>query len=150
MKRSTALGAFALVVLAIAPGAALHAQQPSAEAKAAITTGLWKYETKVLGLTIDTDEKCVGPADVDKFFTGPCNKGYTCEYPVREVAGGKARFQGTWLSRRGQTANITADGTYSAKRFELNAHGTATNGLPIAATLTATWQSATCPEDAKH
>lgn len=139
-----------IAVAALAPGAALYAQQPSAEAKAAITTGYWKAETKILGLTIDTDFKCVSPADVDKFFTGPCNKGYTCAYPVRDVANGRARFEGTWTNRHGDVAHIGAEGTYSAKRFELNAHGTGTNGVPIAATLVSTWQGETCPADAKH
>ncbi len=150
MNRKTAFQALLLAAAAIAAGAAAHAQQPSAEAKTTITPGYWDYKEKVLGVTVKSEQKCVAPAEVDKFFTGPCNKGYTCDYPVRDVANGRAKFEGTWLSRRGQTAHITAEGTYSARKFELDAHGTGTNGVPIAVTMTATWQSATCPEGAPH
>ena len=149
MTRKAAFTAL-LAALALAPAAALHAQQPSAEAKAAISTGYWKFETKLLGLTVDSEFKCVEPADLDNFFAGPCNKGHTCTYPVREVEGGRGRRQGFWDDRGGKRANVSANGTYSAKRLELNASGTLTNGLPLALTLLANWQAETCPAGAKH
>ncbi|MEI7932573.1 MAG: DUF3617 family protein [Alphaproteobacteria bacterium] len=139
-----------LAALAFAPGAALYAQGRAPDDT--ITTGYWKYETVAAGLIHDTDLKCVGPADVDAFFAGPCNRHNTCTYPIKQVAAGKARYEGYWTDKKGKRSNVKISGTYSAKRFELSGtiKGPATLNLSLPAKITATWQSDTCPEGSKH
>lgn len=142
--KGLALGILAFAAV-LGPGAALRAQP--AEPKS-IQPGYWEYKTKLIGLTVDTKRKCVTPADVDEFLSGPCNRHYTCVYPTREVADGRANFDGYWQDKKGRRAKVRASGTYQAKSFVLDARGTSTQGLPLAATLEARWIAPSCPAGA--
>lgn len=146
--RKIAIAAVVAAVASTAGAATLYAAQERAEDT--IATGYWEYRTRLLGfLPVDREYRCVTPDDVDDFFTGPCNRHHTCTYPVREVADGRARFEGYWIAKSdGDRANVKATGEYSEKRFVLNARGTLTNGLPLQATIDARWISETCPANA--
>jgi hypothetical protein len=123
------------------------AQKPAAEDK--VRPGYWEYAYKVLGITVSTEHKCVKPNEIDKvFFAGPCNRHHRCEYPVREVGDGKAKFEGTWTDKRGRVGRVKANGTYTQTRFDLKASGTTTTGVPMAVTMNAKWVGATCPAGA--
>ncbi len=114
-----------------------------------IRPGYWEYAYKVLGITVSTEYKCVKPSEIDKvFFAGPCNHHHRCEYPVREIGDGKARFEGTWTDKRGRVAHVKADGSYTDTRFDLKASGTTTTGIPMAVTMNAKWVSDKCPSAA--
>ena len=107
--------------------------------------GYWEYAYKVAGIRVSTEKKCIKPEELDKaFFAGPCNRHHRCEYPVREVANGKAKFDGTWTDKRGRVARVKADGTYTDTQFNLKARGTTTTGIPMAVTMNAKWLGA-CP-----
>lgn len=142
---AAALGA----VLLAAPAATLSAQPVSDTVEA----GYWSYKIRKFGITLDTDYYCVKPNEVDRFFSGPCNRHHICRYPTRQVAGGKARFVGTWTSKNdtSKTANIEATGTYTTRRFTLQTKSTrGTDGTPIPAlTLDAQWLGETCKPGAK-
>ena len=135
-----------LAALALAPAASLRAQTGGRAPGDTITQGYWKYESSILFFG-DTDYRCVGPEDVAKFFDGPCKKHTTCTYPTKQVGGGKAKYVGYWTDRHGKRTDVRAEGTYSPKKFELNAH---IAGIPLGGKIIATWQSATCPAGAPH
>jgi hypothetical protein len=142
-----------MIAAACAMGAAVIAL-PAASAQSPADTvlaGYWEYKVKTLGLTIDTEYWCVRDDQIDKFFTGPCNRHHTCVYPTREVGGGKARFAGYWQNKEGKRASVEVAGDFSAKRFTLRSKPTrGTNGVPIPAmTLDARWLGATCKPGAK-
>lgn len=142
----------AATVLAAAPGARLQAapQTPAPQAQT-ILPGYWEYKVKLLGATIDTEMWCVREDQIDKFFSGPCNRHHKCVYPTRVVGDGKASFGGYWQNDEGKRANVQAAGEYSPKRFVLRTKATrGTNGAPIPAmTLDAKWLGATCKPGAK-
>ncbi|MDB5468580.1 MAG: hypothetical protein JWR84_140 [Caulobacter sp.] len=122
----------------------------SSQATNTILPGYWEYRSKVsYGVSSSSvEKKCVEPKDIDKFFSGPSNRHYKCTYPTRNVANGKAEFQGTCVDKRGRTAQVTASGTYSPKHFTLNARiKTSIIGVPITPTgsIDATWIGQTCP-----
>jgi hypothetical protein len=122
----------------------------SSQATDTILPGYWEYRSKVsYGVSSNSvEKKCVLPKDVEKFFSGPSNRHYKCTYPTRNVANGKAEFQGTCVDKRGRKAFVTASGTYSPKHFTLNAKiKTSIIGLPITPTgsIDATWIGPTCP-----
>ena len=136
-------------VLAAVAGAAAGAAMLAVPAAAAnaekIRPGYWEYAYKIAGIRVSTEKKCIKPEEIDKvFFAGPCNHHHRCEYPVREVADGKARFDGTWTDKRGRVARVKADGTYTDTRFDLKAKGTTTTGIPMSVTMNAKWIGA-CP-----
>ena len=118
---------------------------------ATILPGYWEYRVKMAGLTVDNEKWCVREDQIDKFFTGPCNRHHRCVYPTRQVGNGKARFVGYWQNDEGRRASVDAAGEYSDKRFVLRTKATkGTNGAPIPPlTLDARWLSATCQPGAK-
>ena len=110
--------------------------------------GLWRYDTAFL-FSSDTKEKCIGPEEIGRVLDGPSNHHYVCEYPVREVGGGRARFEGTCTNKKhGQTAKVSLAGTYGPERFDLKGVVQADLGglsLPVNASVSATRISPTCP-----
>ena len=147
MRRiATILAPLALALIVVAPGASLNAASP-----ATVRAGYWEYKIKAGPITVDTEYWCVKPAQIDKFFNGPCNRHHTCVYPTRVVADGKARFAGYWQNDEGKRANIDASGTYNETRFILKTKPTrGTNGIPIPGmTIDAKWLGETCKPGAK-
>jgi len=116
-----------------------------------ILPGYWEYTNRLDFLFTDTktEKRCVKPADVDKFLSGPSNRHYSCDYPTRVVGDGKASFKGVCRDKRGREARVSAAGTYSPKAFHLDATlGTSIGGLPISptASVDAKWLAADCPD----
>jgi hypothetical protein len=124
---ATALaGAFVLAATA-APAASL------AEAGAPLpgyweTTNTWVFIfhfTKV-------ERKCFTAADVSGVLQGPSNAHYACTYPTREVGDGHLLLKGTCVEKRGQVAQISAQGTYEPTEFRLSADlSTKIAGVPL-------------------
>ena len=148
MTRPAALAGLALA------GAAMLAIPASASGQQTdtILPGYWEYRSKVsYGVSSSSVEnRCVKPADVEKFFSGPSNRHYKCTYPTRRVGNGKAEFDGVCVDKRGRKAFVTASGTYSPKYFQLNARiKTSIIGLPITPTgsIEARWLKADCPPE---
>lgn len=147
------LSRLSLIIAAASTLGAMTLALPASSAPQTDTVlpGYWEYKVKLLGATIDTEMWCVRDDQIDKFFTGPCNRHHTCVYPTRQVANGKARFVGYWQNKEGQRASIEVAGDYTPKRFVLKNKPTrGTNGAPIPAlTLDARWLSETCKPGAK-
>ncbi len=100
-----------------------------------ILPGYWEYTNTVSFLITQTkvERRCVKPAEIDRFFSGPRNHHYTCTYPTRIVGGGRAEFDGTCVDKKGRTVAVTASGTYAPTHFKLNARIKANlGGVPIA------------------
>lgn len=138
MNRRLALAAAAGVAAA---GALLSPPAIAANASAEkIRPGQWEYVYKVAGIRVSSEKKCIKANEIDKaFFQGPCNRHHRCEYPVKQVANGKAAFDGTWTDKRGRVAHVKADGTYTETTFNLKAKGTTTTGIPMSVTMNAKW-----------
>ena len=149
IRKAAVLAVFALI--AAAPGAALHAQTPPpAPVKSpaeTIALGYWKITASALLILNDSEYRCVGPEDIQKFFDGPCKNHSICTYPVKQVGGGKAKYVGYMEDRHKKRTSVEAQGTYSAKRFALDVK---IQGIPVPGKITAVWQQATCPAGAKH
>lgn len=143
-----------LLVAAALGGAVIAlpaASAPAGQSATSVLPGYWEYKVKGFGLTLDTEYWCVREDQIDKFFTGPCNRHHTCVYPTREISGSKARFVGYWQNDEGKRSNVEVAGDFSPKRFTLRSKPTrGTNGMPIPGmTLDARWLGETCKAGAK-
>ena len=137
--------AFLALALTLAPAAA------GAEPPALISPGYWEATTDFLGLTRKTERYCVEPKTVVKFMLGPCNHHYQCSYPVQQVGGGKAHFEGV-IKNSSERYRVNGDVAYTATTLDLKMSGAGHWKLaPIAgfATIAAHRLSADCPEGAK-
>jgi hypothetical protein len=97
------------------------------------------------------EHRCLVASEINKFMTGPSNRHYACTYPTRVVGDGRIRLAGSCATKKGQVANITAQGTYSPATFKLNATlSTKIGGIPLSgqATTNAKRLGDTCPADA--
>nr|MEA2796820.1 hypothetical protein [Phenylobacterium sp.] len=92
------------------------------------TTNTWVFVfhfTKV-------ERKCFTAADVSGVLQGPSNAHYACSYPTREVGDGHLLLKGTCVEKRGQVAQISAQGTYEPTEFRLTADlRTKIAGVPL-------------------
>jgi len=92
------------------------------------TTNTWVFVfhfTKV-------ERKCFTAADVSGVLQGPSNSHYTCTYPTREVGDGHLLLKGTCVEKRGQVAQISAEGSYEPTAFHLTADlRTKIAGVPL-------------------
>jgi hypothetical protein len=141
MPRSALLAA----VVALAPGLA-GAQPP-----ALISPGYWEATTDFLGLSHHTDRYCVEPKNIVKFMLGPCNHHYQCDYPVQEVGGGRAHFEGE-IKNRSERYHVQGNATYTADTLDLKMSGSGHWKLvPLAGfgSIQAHRLAADCPEGAK-
>ena len=143
MKRRLA----ALVSAALAGLAAAGATAGARTADAPLP-GYWRYDTSFL-FSSKTEMRCITPADVDKVLQGPSNRHYDCTYPVREVADGKARFEGQCVNRKkGDKADVALRGVYGPTSFTFKGVVRPDLGglsLPLNASIAATRVSARCP-----
>jgi hypothetical protein len=129
MKTSLTLSVAALCATALAAGALAASDPPP------IQPGYWETVNRisaVVPLKKTVERKCVSPAEVTKFLSGPENSIYKCQYPTRVVEGGQLRFKGTCSSRKGRHVDIEASGTYTATSFTLTADiDTVYAGIPL-------------------
>jgi hypothetical protein len=144
-----------ILALAVAAGGLL-AMSGSATAQNTdtILPGYWEHTSSasLVFTTRKTEFRCIRPQDVQKFFNGPSNRLYKCTYPTRVVGNGRARFEGTCISKNGRHVEITAAGTYTPTSFDLSGQlKTKLAGVPIAPTgkISARRIGDTCPPGAK-
>ena len=140
-----------LLAAAIAtPALLLSAAAPQAQNTNTILPGYWEYTSRIqLGFSsTDTENRCVLAHEINRFFNGPSNRHYTCDYPTRVVGDGRMRFEGTCRDRRGRTVDVIASGTYTPTSFEMQARLEGRFlGIPVSptGTIRARRLSATCP-----
>ena len=110
------------LALLLLPTALLTAPA-SAAAAPAITPGYWESTNKLLSpiKQTKTERRCITPADVDKFMSGPSNRHYACTYPTNVIAGGKITLKGSCVSKKGQKVAVQGAGTYTPTSFTLTA-----------------------------
>jgi len=144
----------AAVTLPLVAGAVLlaaPASSPQAQgSQSQVLPGYWEYTTSVLGVR-DTEQKCVRPSEINRFFGGMSTRKWQCTYSVREASGGNARFQGVCTDRKNRRVNVRLSGTYQPESFRFNGGAQLTRGTPyIPATITARRLSAQCPANAEY
>lgn len=149
--RATAVAAPAvagalMLAAPVAPQAAM-APQTSADT---VLPGFWEYTTSAVGVR-DTERKCVRPSEINRFFGGLSTRRWRCEYPVRQVGGGNARFEGTCTDRKNRRVNVRLNGTYQSESFTFRGGAQLARGTPyLPASITARRISALCPADAEY
>ncbi|MGI4817858.1 MAG: DUF3617 domain-containing protein [Janthinobacterium lividum] len=133
-------------VLLAAPASAPQAQAARSE----VLPGYWEYTTSVLGVR-DTEQKCVRPSEINRFFGGLSTRKWQCTYPVREVGNGRTRFEGSCQDRKGRRINVRLNGTYQQESFRFNGGAQLSRGTPyIPASITARRIAAQCPANAEY
>ena len=68
-------------VMLAAPAAAPVAQTA---AQSEVLPGYWEYTTSALGQR-DTEQRCVRPSEINRFFGGLSTNRWRCTYPTRAV-----------------------------------------------------------------
>ena len=147
LMRTAAIAAPALA------GAILLAAPSSSQAQASATEvlpGYWEYTTSAVGIR-DTEQKCVRPSEINRFFGGLSTRRWQCVYPTRVVGGGNARFEGTCTDRRGRRVNVRLTGTYQQDNFRFTGGAQLARGTPyLPASITARRLAAQCPTGAEY
>ena len=145
---AVAVPALAGAILLASPSRDLHAQTPAPAQP--VLPGYWEYTTSAVG-DRNTETKCVRPQDISRFFGGISTRRYACTYPVREVGGGNAHFEGTCQDKKGRRFNVRLRGTYQPESFRFNGGAQLLRGTPyIPASITARRLSAQCPANAEY
>jgi hypothetical protein len=135
-------------VMLAAPSAALQAQAVAPAQP--VLPGYWEYTTSAVG-SRDTEQKCVRPSEINRFFGGLSTNRWKCTYPTRQVADGRARFEGTCQDKKGRRVNVRLNGTYQTESFTFNGGAQLLRGTPyIPASITARRLSAQCPANAEY
>lgn len=142
----------AVALPALVAGLMLAAPAPQAQSGATGTPlpGYWEYTTSVMG-SRDTEQKCVRPSEIDRFFGGLSTRRWQCTYPVREVADGSARFEGTCQDRKNRRVNVRLSGPYTTETFSFRGGAQLARGTPyIPASISARRIAAQCPAGAEY
>jgi len=135
-------GGFMLASPAIAPA------QTAAQSE--VLPGYWEYTTSAVGQR-DTEQKCVRPSEINRFFGGLSTNKWRCTYPTRVVGNGNARFEGTCQDRKGRRIAVRLNGTYTETSFSFRGGAQIVRGTPyIPASITARRISAQCPANAEY
>ncbi|MEG1028548.1 MAG: DUF3617 family protein [Brevundimonas sp.] len=136
--------------LLAAPVSAPHAQAQTQPARSEVLPGYWEYTTSVFGVR-DTEQKCVRPSEINRFFGGLSTNRWKCTYPTRQVGDGRARFEGACQDKKGRRVNVRLNGTYQAESFTFNGGAQLMRGTPyIPASITARRLAAQCPAGAEY
>ncbi len=139
------VGALFLVAPAT-PQAAMAAQS----SQDTVLPGYWEYTTSAVGVR-DTETKCVRPSEINRFFGGLSTRRWQCTYPVRQVGGGNARFEGVCTDHKNRRVNIRLNGTYQPESFTFRGGAQIARGTPyLPASITARRISAQCPANAEY
>ncbi|CAL1690995.1 hypothetical protein MMB232_01130 [Brevundimonas subvibrioides] len=147
--------AFVLRTLAVAApavaGAVLLAAPSSAQAPGGEPLpGYWEYTTNAVGIR-STEQKCVRPSEINRFFGGLSTRRWRCVYPTREVGNGNARFEGTCTDPRGRRVNVRLRGPYQTESFRFSGGAQLARGTPfLPASITARRLAAVCPAGAEY
>lgn len=150
MTRFARLAAAATPILATAALLAAPSASVSQPSSDTVLPGFWEYTTSAMGVR-DTERKCVRPSEINRFFGGLSTRRWTCTYPVREVGGGNARFEGACRDRKGRTVRVRLNGTYQSEQFSFRGGAQLARGTPyLPASINARRISADCPADAEY
>ena len=147
-----ALTRLAAVAAPVIGGALLVASPAPAPAQSAqhVLPGYWEYTTSAVGVR-DTEQKCVRPSEINRFFGGLSTRRWQCTYPVREVGNGRARFEGTCQDRKNRRVNVRLNGTYQQESFRFTGGAQLARGTPyLPASITARRLAAQCPANAEY
>jgi hypothetical protein len=137
-------------VMLAAPASAPQAQAAPGAAQSEVLPGYWEYTTSVMGAR-DTEQKCVRPSEINRFFGGLSTRKWRCTYPTRQVGGGDARFEGSCQDHKGRRINVRLNGTYQQDAFRFNGGAQLARGTPyIPASITARRLAAQCPAGAEY
>ena len=149
---SVLVRAFAVAAPAVAGALLLAAPSSSSQAQASATEvlpGYWEYTTSAIGIR-DTEQKCVRPSEINRFFGGLSTRRWQCVYPIRVVGGGTARFEGTCTDRRGRRVQVRLRGTYQTEAFRFTGGAQLARGTPfLPASITARRLAEACPAGAE-
>lgn len=101
---------------------ALGVAMPAAAAPL-IQPGYWESTNRLLSpiKQSSTEKRCITPADVEKFMSGPSNRHYACTYPTKVFSGGKITLKGTCVSKKGRKIAVQGTGAYTPTSFDLTA-----------------------------
>ncbi len=137
----------ALFLAAPATPQAAMAPQQSADT---VLPGYWEYTTSAVGVR-DTEQKCVRPSEINRFFGGLSTRRWRCTYPVRQVGGGNARFEGVCTDHKNRRVNVRLNGTYTQESFTFRGGAQLARGTPyLPASITARRLAAACPSNAEY
>jgi len=137
----------ALFLAAPATPQAAMAAQTSGDT---VLPGYWEYTTSAVGVR-DTEQKCVRPSEINRFFGGLSTRRWRCTYPVRQVGNGNARFEGVCTDHKNRRVNVRLNGTYTQESFSFRGGAQLARGTPyLPASITARRLAATCPADAEY
>ncbi len=115
-----------------------------------VLPGYWEYTTSAVGVR-DTEQKCVRPSEINRFFGGLSTRRWRCTYPVRQVGGGNARFEGTCTDHKNRRVNVRLNGTYTQESFTFRGGAQLARGTPyLPASITARRLAAQCPANAEY
>jgi hypothetical protein len=141
--------ALAVALLLGAPATPQAAMAPQSSADT-VLPGYWEYTTSAVGVR-DTETKCVRPSEINRFFGGLSTRRWRCEYPVRQVGNGNARFEGTCTDRKGRQVRVRLTGTYEQESFRFTGGAQLARGTPyLPASITARRLAAQCPANAEY
>jgi hypothetical protein len=123
---------------------------PAAAAPTTILPGYWESTNRLLSPVKQskTEKRCITPAEVEKFLSGPSNRHYTCTYPTKSFTNGQIRLKGTCVSKKGRKVAVQGAGSYTPTSFNLTAEiATEFLGLDVAgkASTEARRIADTCP-----
>ncbi|MFJ6023226.1 DUF3617 domain-containing protein [Brevundimonas sp. NPDC092305] len=135
----------------VAGGLMLGSPAPApAQSPPPVLPGYWEYTTSAVGVR-DTEQKCVRPSEINRFFGGLSTRRWQCTYPVREVGNGRARFEGACQDRKNRRVNVRLNGTYQQESFRFTGGAQLARGTPyLPASITARRIAAQCPANAEY
>ena len=143
---TVAAPALAGALLLAAPSSPSQAQAAATE----VLPGYWEYTTSAVGIR-DTEQKCVRPSEINRFFGGLSTRRWQCTYPTREVGGGTARFEGSCTDHKGRRIQVRLRGTYQQEAFRFTGGAQLARGTPfLPASITARRLAAVCPAGAEY
>lgn len=142
---------FAIAAPVVAGGLMLGSPAPApAQSPPPVLPGYWEYTTSAVGVR-DTEQKCVRPSEINRFFGGLSTRRWQCTYPVREVGNGRARFEGTCQDRKNRRVNVRLNGAYQQESFRFTGGAQLARGTPyLPASITARRIAAQCPANAEY
>ena len=144
------LRSLAIAAPVMAGAALLAAPSAPVAAPGQPLPGYWEYTTRVMGVS-DTEQKCVRASEINRFFGGLSTRRWQCTYPVREVANGQSRFEGTCQDRKGRRVQVRLSGPYETDSFRFTGGAQIARGTPyIPASITARRIAAQCPAGAEY
>jgi hypothetical protein len=151
LTRAAAIAVPAIVgALFLAAPATPQAAMAPQQSVDTVLPGYWEYTTSAVGVR-DTEQKCVRPSEINRFFGGLSTRRWRCTYPVRQVGGGSARFEGTCTDHKNRRVNVRLNGTYTSESFTFRGGAQLARGTPyLPASITARRLAATCPANAEY